>query len=447
MHTRKTILSLIATTLMLAIPAVSLADDTRAEIESLKQQIRALESRIDQGESKTDSLVDEIANTKLSRAIPLKKELKAQYGMGPAASGVYQTDQGLSIGGYGEANYRAFVDDKGSNRNQADLLRLVGYFGYKFSDWIVFNSEIELEHANTSEMGGVSGSSEGKVSAEFAYLDFFLDPAVNVRLGNVLVPMGFINEIHEPPFFHGVLRPEVERVIIPATWNENGIGLFGSISDELQYRTFVVGGLRASRFGANGIREGRQRGNRSIMEDIAWVGRLDYAPEAITGLTTGLAYYIGDAGQDDELAVALPNVRTTLLEAHAQYRFKQLELRALGAWGSVSNAGQLSTALEETVGSRQNGWYLEAAYNILPWFAPDSTQYVAPFFRLEKYDTHASVPTGFSRNANLDTTLYTGGLTYKPYSQVALKLDYRNYELGGSANKADEVAFGVGFAF
>ena len=91
-----------------------------------------------------------------------------------------------------------------------DALRLVLYTGYKFNDRIVFNSEIEFEH------GGYSDEhTEGEAKVEFAYLDFLINKAFNVRAGMMLVPMGFINELHEPPAFLGARRPQVERTHHP----------------------------------------------------------------------------------------------------------------------------------------------------------------------------------------------------------------------------------------
>ena len=138
---------------------------------------------------------------------PRKQVLKSAYGLGPAASKVYQVGKGLSIGGYGEANYQKIVSDEGKAKDNADFERLVLYVGYKFTDWILFNSEIEFEHGTTGE----GDEEEGEVSVEFAALDFFIDPRVNIRTGMVLMPMGLINQIHEPPFFFGNNRPVVDR--------------------------------------------------------------------------------------------------------------------------------------------------------------------------------------------------------------------------------------------
>jgi len=118
------------------------------------------------------------------------------------------------------------------------------YAGYKFSDRILFNSEIEFEHASSGE----GAELKGEVGVEFAALDFFIDPMANIRTGLVLMPMGFINQIHEPPFFFGNHRPEVEQRIIPSTWREMGVGLFGQITPSLTYTTYLVNGLNAEGF-------------------------------------------------------------------------------------------------------------------------------------------------------------------------------------------------------
>ena len=116
------------------------------------------------------------------------------------------------------------IPDDGNNI--VDAQRVILYAGYKFTENIIFNSEIEFEHGSTSaNLDGQSGS----VSVEFAYLDFLIKDYVNIRGGLLLVPFGIINEIHEPTTFYGVFRPSVERQIIPTTWRENGLGLLGDI--------------------------------------------------------------------------------------------------------------------------------------------------------------------------------------------------------------------------
>lgn len=427
-------------------------------IEAQQQQIDMMKAKLEKTEKaavtktassdvkglerKTDVLSEEVEKLRTQLVIPEEKEYKSAYGLGPAASKVYQVGKGLSIGGYGEANYQAFVDNQGKSKDNADLERVVLYAGYKFTDNILFNSEIEFEHATT----GSGDEEKGEVSVEFAALDFFFNPMVNARAGLVLMPMGFINQIHEPPFYFGNNRPEVERRIIPSTWRENGAGLFGELLPGLTYTTYVVNGMNAADFTSNGIRDGRQSGSEALAEDLAFTGRMDYAPPVLPGLTVGGSMYLGNSGQNQEFDGKKVDVFTQLYEGHLQWKYRGLEFRTLGAWGHISDAAVLSAAKGQTIGSQNFGWYAEVGYDILPHFIPKTTQYLAPFFRYEILDTIAKAPTGFSDDESRSRQIYQIGLQYKPIPNVVIKADYRNFE-ADAGYIADDFNLGLGFIF
>ncbi|HYC01006.1 MAG TPA: hypothetical protein VEC57_17865 [Candidatus Limnocylindrales bacterium] len=428
------------------------------QMEQLRQELGLPEpaaapagpaTRVEEVERRQDILTDEVRVLKEAMVLPEKKELKSTYGLGPAASKVYGVSQGLSLGGYGEFNYREKVGDGAGVSDEFDHLRLVLYTGYKFNDWIVFNSEIEYEHATTG--GG------GSVSVEFATLDFLLHPMANLRAGLLLVPMGFINEIHEPPFFHGNVRPQVEQQIIPSTWRANGAGIFGELLPGLEYRTYAITGLDALDFRSSGLRGGRQNGAFEKAEDWAWVGRLDYSP--IEMLTVGASAYLGNSGQNQNFidkganandpaddVTFKPDVFTQIYEAHAQFRGYGLELRALGAFSSIEDAAELSLVADQTIGGQQYGWYAEAAYDVLPWIRPGTRHYLAPWVRYSQFDTLADVPDGFADDETQDREIWEVGLSYKPITQVIIKADYRNQNSDGG-ELADEIRLGAGFAF
>ena len=393
-------------------------------------------------ERKTDILSQEVEKLRTNLVIPEETKYKSQYGLGPAASKVYQVGKGLSVGGYGEANYQAIVSDRQGKNDNADLERLVMYLGYKFNDRILFNSEIEFEHATTGE----GDEEKGEVSVEFAALDFFMHKMANARAGMVLMPMGFINPIHEPPFYFGNNRPEVERRIIPSTWREIGVGLFGELAPNLTYTTYVVNGLNAEGFESSGIREGRQGGSQAKAEDLAFVGRIDYAPDWVPGLTFGGSAYLGNSGQNQKYAGQKVDAFTQLYEGHVQWKYRGLEFRALGSWGHIDDAGVLSEAKGETIGSSNYGWYTEVGYDVLPWIFKDTTQYLAPFFRYEQYDTIATAPKGWSDDGTMNQWIYQFGLQYKPIPNVVIKADYRNFDSKGG-DLPDDFNLGLGFIF
>jgi hypothetical protein len=398
-------------------------------------------------------LAEEMGRLESIFAVPEDTRLESFYGLGPAASKVYKKGDGLSIGGYGEVRLRTFHNKDDDNQDDIfDALRAVLYVGYKFNDNWVVNSEFEFEHAGDG--GG------GSVSTEFLTVDYLWKEEVNARVGLVLLPMGFINEIHEPTFFFGAERPEVERLIIPTTWRENGAGIFGRIADRVSYRAYVVNGFKGEDFNSSGFRKGRQKGSRALANDFAFVARADV--DIVPGLFVGGSVYTGQSGQDgdftksisdggDGINRSLPNALTTIYELHAQYKGHGLSLRALWTEAFIDDAGRLSRALvkgpDESVANHMRGWYIEAAYDIMPLIQDDTRMSLEPYFRFESYDTQRDVSNlGFRRDKSKDIDLITVGLQFKPIYQVVFKLDYRHFD-PDQGHRADEVQALVGYVF
>jgi hypothetical protein len=399
---------------------------------------------------KVDVLTDEVATLRTQVAVPEEPELKSAYGFGPAASKVYGVTRGISIGGYGEANYINFVGDDDGDLDRADALRTVIYLGYKFTDSILFNSEIEFEHGTTGDVG--NGAGDGSVSVEFAALDFLWKPAVNFRAGQVLMPMGFLNELHEPPFFYGVQRPETERRILPTTWREVGVGLFGTVGESFEYRSYVTAGFNAQNFSDAGIRGGRQQGNRSLAEDLAWVTRADWTPESLPGFLLGGSFYLGDSGQDVEIdGEDLPNARLWILEGHAQYKNGPFHARGLFAYSHLSDARELNEVLgrdvDRPIADEMLGGYAEVAYDVYPWLFGSEDKQLEPFVRVEYVDTQYDVPSTYEANRERAYWIHAGGLNFYPHPNVVVKAEYRNINTRGQGSRADELGLGVGFAF
>jgi hypothetical protein len=409
----------------------------------------ARQDRIEELERKVDVLTEELSKLREEQALPEDDgAMESFHGLGPAASRVYGAARGLSLGGYSEAFYRNVIEDGGVDGvDTTDALRLVLYAGYKFTDRIIFNSEIEFEHGTTgNNLDGQAGS----VSVELMTLDFLGKEWVNSRSGLMLVPSGIINEVHEPPFFHGVSRPQVEQVIIPTTWRENGTGVFGRIGESVEYRAYALTGLDAWGLTPSATRGARSNGNRSRAEDLAGILRVDWAP--FEGAEIGGSFYGG--GIDQGRSQFDDDASFLLWELHAQYRWQGLELRGLYAQAHLDGAADITRGLRSANRISQSaaiaedwlGWYVEAAYDVMPWIAPERGWYLAPFFRFEWYDTQHDVPSQYERDRSKDIRLYTPGITFKPHPNVALKLDYRNFA-PKDGEQADEVEIGFGVAF
>ncbi|MEZ4333279.1 MAG: hypothetical protein R3F35_16070 [Myxococcota bacterium] len=403
--------------------------------------------RIDELEEKVDVLAEEVGRLESIFAVPEELALVSYHGLGPAASKVYKKDGGLSIGGYGENRIRTFHNTDDDDRdNEYDQLRAVLYVGYKFDERWVLNSEIEFEH----------GGSE--VSVEFLTVDYLWRDEVNFRAGNLLVPMGFINEIHEPNFFFGAERPEIERTILPSTWHENGAGVWGRIADRVEYRFYVINSFDAEGFSSSGLRSGRQGGAEAIANDFAFVGRVDV--DLVPGLEVGGSVYTGQTGQEQESDATnrdLPDAQTTVYELHAQYKGYGASLRALWTEAFIDEAGRLSRVRaldpDQAIAQQMRGWYVEAAYNVMPLFLESPRMSLEPFFRFERYDTqHEVSDLGFVRDRTKDVALYVAGIQFKPIPQIVFKLDFRHFELArttaaGARDRADEVQGLVGYVF
>jgi hypothetical protein len=417
-------------------------EELRREIAELKSQAAA-EARLAELERRVDLVAGELEKLRLGEAMPAADTI--EHGLGPAASKIYRTQQGLSIGGYGEMLYEGADstrdDGAGSGRvDQVDFLRAIVYFGYKFNDRLLFNSEIEWEHAKTG------AGNPGEVAVEFAYLDYLWRPQANLRGGLLLVPMGFLNELHEPTVFLGARRPGVESAILPSTWRENGFGLFGDLGP-WSYRTYVVNGLDAGRFAAGGLRNGRQNGARAKAQDFAWVGRFDYT--GLPGLLAGGSLYVGDSGQGLSVAGKEIAAGTRILELHGEWRGRGLELRGLWARADLDDVATLNRALGlsggASVGERLSGGYLQAGYDLFSLWR-HGPQALVPYARWEAYDTQEEVPAGFARNPANDIQSLTLGLAYRPIDQVILKLDYQDLD-NGARTGVDQINLALGYIF
>ena len=403
-------------------------EELQSAVAELQKEVAELKgdgsdgTEIAELERRIELLALEIEKLRTGGAVD-ETPLVGEKGLGPAASTVYRKDQGVAIGGYGEMLYTNYAGDRedgepSGKTDQLDYLRQVLYFGYKFSDSILFNSEIEFEHASTDK--------SGSVSVEFAYLEFQMRPEIGLRAGMLLVPVGFINELHEPPIFYGARRPEVERAIIPTTWRENGAGLFGS-AGPFEYRSYVVVGLASTGFSASGIRGGRQKGSKSKAEDFALTGRLDFV--GVPGLLVGGSFFSGNSGQGAVVDEQTIGGRVTLFDLHGQYEYRGLYLRGLWTRSTIGDVSLLNQQNgftgDESVGEVQGGWYAEAAFDLMS-LKPKGRWSLSPYLRYEELNTQREVPVGWESNPSTDQRIVTAGIEVKPIPQVVFKFDYQN---------------------
>jgi hypothetical protein len=320
----------------------------------------------------------------------------------------------LPVSGYMELNFSKPQEQSAV----LDFRRFVLLFGHSFSERLKFWSELEVEHAL------VEGAEEkGELELEQAYVDFLLHPAVNVRGGMLLTPMGILNERHEPPSFYGVLRPQVDTVIIPSTWFDVGAGVFGDLGKGLSYKFYGMAPLDATGFTVEeGLRGGRQKGSQSFLEDWAQAVRFEY--RGVPRLVLGSSLWNGKTGLN--LRTVNPSVR--IYEFDGRYRWNRLEWRGQFAQTYLTQARELNLALERQTGVSPNlaqqmrGFYLEGAAHILP---RQSRFDLVGFARYENFDTQFRMPRGFQPLKQFDRSLWTLGASFYPHPDIAVKADYQ----------------------
>lgn len=423
---KKELLALIAAGLM---PLGAYSQNTNNEVDELKRKVEILASEIE----------------KLKVGDVAVKADQEMNGLSPAASKIYRVNEGLSVGGYGEIIYKNPSSKKqnktASNlKDSTDALRTVLYVGYKLSDKFLINTEFEFEHSGAN----ASSAGSGYAGAEFAFIDYLHRPEFNLRAGLVLIPMGFVNELHEPTIFLGVNRPDIENRIIPTTWRENGLGIWGD-SGGFSYRLYLVNGFKGESFTASGLRGGRQKGAESIAEDFAFVGRLDYTPHA--GTVVGTSVYHGGSDQGATGNGAKADNKTTIYDVHLEWKMFGFEVRTLGVLAKNSDARSINRVKNLTgsnsIGEELRGYYVELGYDFLQGAAGEA---VTPFVRYSAFDTQYKVPAGYSSNPANDIKKTTMGVNYKPHRNVVVKADYE-IERNGAKTGVDYFNAGIGFNF
>lgn len=395
-------------------------------------QATSLEERVKALEEQNSVLTEEVLATQTGGFTLVDTE-KSYSGMGPAASKVYFSKNPLSIGGYGEMFY---ANPEGKD-DYADVYRFITYFGYKFNDWIVLNTEIEFEHGANSKNGG-------KVVMEFLYLDFLLSQEANLRLGHVLVPMGLVNLRHEPTLFNTVQRPDIEKYLLPSTWHENGALVYGRFDNaDIEYTAGMINALNLNNTYTIGddsqskwIREGRLGSSKDASFDPAFVGRVDYT--GVNGLMVGASVYYGGGSNLKDDVNDVSGLTTTMFDIHASYDNGPFSVYGLYTQTNLDGAEKLDSDAVE----KASGYYANASYDVSSLIG---LEYKLPVFaQYQNYNPVEKTVDG-SNEDEFQTEIVTIGLNFFPADQVVLKADYAMKEVNNV--DSNTFSFGLGFIF
>ena len=324
-----------------------------------------------------------------------------------------------TIGGYGELHYNNLEDENGQKTESIDFHRFVLFFGHEFNDDLRLFSELELEHS-------IAGDGKvGEIELEQAYLEYDINQQHRVKGGLFLMPVGIINETHEPATFYGTERNPVEKNIVPATWWEGGVMFSGDITNGLSYDLAVTSGLSAKDTNYK-IRDGRQKVGKANAESLAYTGRLKWT--AIPGIElAATAQYQEDFGQKNGNDFIGDAGSATLFETHAVIERGNFGLRALYATWDLDGAGPESNGADE-----QTGWYVEPSYRI--------NQYFGLFTRYSEWDNQAG------NSSDSEYEQFDLGVNWWPHRDVVVKFDYQNQDQPANG-EADGFNLGLGYQF
>ena len=391
---------LITSAAMVAFAGSALAAPTNEEIMQMMQELKQEIADLKQENNELKGDVEDVY-------VATEEAVKAQ---------VKLTNK-YSWGGYGELHHNRLEDQIGSSdTDKMDFHRFVLFYNYEYSDKLRFVSELELEHSLAGD------GKPGEVELEQAYVEYDLTDKSSATVGLFLIPIGLLNETHEPDTFYGVERNDVEKNIIPTTWWAGGVMARTELADGLTLKVAAHEPLEAT--SSFKIRDGRQKTANAIAEDYAYTANLKYT--AIPGVTLGgTINYQADFAQQTGLAVE----ELTLIEGHADIRKGPFGLRMLYADIDVTGAGPEANGRDS-----QKGGYIEPSYR----FA-DSFGVFARYATWDNEDGNSSDTTYHQTNV---------GFNYWIDPRVVLKFDYQDQNNGSAITKElDGVNVGFGYSF
>ena len=402
---RNTIAGIVLLSVAFAVDAKPTLDEMYELIQKQQAEISNLKEGLAENNAKTESTftaVEEITSSPTAKLAEWASK--------------------TSMGGYGELHYNNHNSDNSTkSKNEFDLHRFVLFVGHEYNDKLRFFSEFEIEHSIAGE------GKAGEVEVEQAYIEWDYTEGHRAKAGVFLIPVGILNETHEPPTFYGVERNPVEKNIIPSTWWEGGVLFSGELTQGLSYDIGAHSGLYISpSAGKYKIRDGRQKVGKAKGDDIAYTARIKYT--GVPGLELAASFqHQADIWQNESHA-GKDKVDAQMIEAHLAYKKGPFGLRALYAqWDLDDDIEEVKAGADE-----QEGWYIEPNFKI--------TDKLGVFVRYNEYDNTAG------SNSKSEKEQIDVGFNYYIHPRVVLKADYFDQD-NESGTEYSGYNLGVGWDF
>ena len=394
------------------------------------------------------------------------------------------------FGGYGEAVasfkdyginrfYGGHLGNKKDHRNTISIPRFVAAFDYKFNSKWILGAEIEFEaggvgtayEIENSENGEYETEVEkgGEVALEQFHITRLIHPAFNIRAGHIIVPVGLTNSHHEPINFFGTYRPEGETTILPSTWHDNGLEIFGTFGrgyTTFSYQALVVSGLNANGFDRNTWIAGGKQGifEEDNFTSPGYAFRLDY--KGVPGLRAGASfYYCANTGANSDKLTEYPlhKIPVRIYTADAQYKNKYVTARTNFVWGNLSNAEYVSSVNTKLsnkspytrvvpVAKRAVSYAGEIGVNVSAFFNNPKVPVIYPFSRYEYYNPQEEGEGMQVMELRNKVSMWTVGLNWFALPNLVVKADYMTRQIGtgkmfGTGPYNSENEFSIGIAY
>lgn len=393
------------------------------------------------------------------------------------------------FGSYGQAiaTFRNYginrFQKEGSPREHRNTIAIPDFsvgFDYKLSPKWIVSAEIEFESGGTGVAVELEGNENGEyeteiekggeVALEQLHITRLIVPGFNVRAGHMVVPVGLGNVNHEPIHFFGAATPESQSTMLPSTWHETGIEIFGTVGSgyaTFDYEAMVVAGLNANGFDRDTwVASGKQGFfENDNFTSPGYAARVDW--RGVPGLRTGVSfYYCRDAGANSDKSQTYSQYGRIPVEVFgwdAEYKNRYIVARGDLTYGHIGNSravnernGRLPGASPYSrltpVAKNTLGYGAEVGFNFGNTFGIAGCPVLLPFARYEYYNPQQSVEKPYVADLRLEVSKWTAGIDWYPLPNLVVKADYSTRQIGtskvfGSGPYNSESEFSIAIAY
>lgn len=358
--------------------------------------------------------------------------LTALTGLSPALSKIYLQEEKLALGAL--ATLLVYQNDN-SEAAQSSVLKFSPVLGYRYQPQLIFNSRFTFENGGAEAHNG--GSDQvGGTTVDFAYIDYLYSPQFKIRFGHQLIPVGLSNTNLDPGGHYSVSAPEVESEILPGTWHESGLQIWG-VRERFLYQVGIYNSMDVTRLQGSGdvfLKDARQNGSGTKAESLMGLIRVDYIHD---NLLLGLSFARGEINQDSDLDKTMT---MSLLDLHLKAKIGSFDVHAVYARSDIENANAISAILPAASG----GYYLNLAFEPVKLDSPDWTLPV--FLRHSEYNLHETMSDAQTANPKYHRTRTTAGLNLRYRQELSFMANYQ-WRKNKSEDEPDLFELGVALFF